>query len=111
MAEAVKSFPVGRAASQDLVLSHACPYIHSHSFPKGSHQLLRASQYDSVGTAFLASFFFLIIWLIPRISWELVTKYVYFFPGAHHPRATTLGKISFYLSFSLVCFYTSSVSC
>lgn len=60
MTEAVKSPPVRvrRAASQDLGLSHACRYIHSHSFPKGSHQLLRVQLYDSVGAAFLASFFF-----------------------------------------------------
>lgn len=109
MAEAVKSPPVRvrRAASQDLGLSLACPYIHSHSFPKGSHQLLRVQLHDSVGAAFLASFFFQLSHSQNHLGAD--TEYVYFFPGAHHPKATTLGKSPFIQDF-LACFYTSSVS-
>lgn len=80
-----------------LVLSHTC-LIFPVSFTKGNHQLLRALQYDSVGAAFLASFF-LFIWIIPRITWELITEDVYFFPGVHHRRATALWKSPFIWAF------------
>lgn len=70
MAEAVKSFPVRRAASQDLVFSHD---LYSQSQLSKRQSSTSESQSMTLLEQLFLQFFFL-IWDIPGISWKLITQ-------------------------------------
>lgn len=81
-----------------LVLSHTCPYTHSQLHKRQSS----ASESPTVWLCWssFSCIFFSFIWIIPGITWELISEDVCFFPGVHHPRAAVLWESPFIWAFS-----------